>query len=153
MKKGTVKRTNLFLIELIIAILFFTLASAICIKLFSNAFVKSNETAALNMALSKATSAAEGILGTDGSMESLLQLFPTGEKQDSALLVFYDKDWQATKASTAIYRMDISLLQADGLNTGAITVGEIDSTAPLYTLTVDNYLPVTLSDKEGYHEP
>ena len=52
--KGTpAKRSSLFLLELIIAILFFSLTSAVCVQIFVRAHLISRQTQELNMALEK----------------------------------------------------------------------------------------------------
>ena len=50
--KGTpAKRSSLFLLELIIAILFFSLTSAVCVQIFVRAHLISRQTQELNTAL------------------------------------------------------------------------------------------------------
>ena len=52
-------RSSLFLLELILVIFFFSLASAVCIQLFVKAHLTEQETKALNHAIPLAESAAE----------------------------------------------------------------------------------------------
>ena len=70
------RRSNLFLMEIILAILFFSIASAVCIRLFARAHVQSEETAALNHAVLIASGAAEALETWDGTPESMEALFP-----------------------------------------------------------------------------
>ena len=58
------KRSSLFLMELMIAILFFSLASAVCVQLFVKSHLLTREAADLNQAVSQAQSAAEVIRTT-----------------------------------------------------------------------------------------
>lgn len=109
MRKHTPKCSSLFLLELIIAILFFSLASAVCIQLFAAAHVKSKETAALNMALSKAQTAAEGIRNSEDSADTLSLLFPDGQWIEAQLSLYYDADWNSCEKEKAFYSMVITL--------------------------------------------
>ena len=53
MKRTPAKRSSLFLLELIIAILFFSLTSAVCVQFFARAHQISRQTQELNAALEK----------------------------------------------------------------------------------------------------
>ena len=53
MERTPAKRSSLFLLELMIAILFFCLASAVCVQIFVKAHTISRETEELNMVLEK----------------------------------------------------------------------------------------------------
>lgn len=53
MERTPAKRSSLFLLELMIAILFFCLASAVCVQIFVKAHTISRETQELNTALEK----------------------------------------------------------------------------------------------------
>lgn len=64
--KGTpAKRSSLFLLELIIAILFFSLTSAVCVQIFVRAHLISRQTQELNMALEKVSGFSEVFLAGD----------------------------------------------------------------------------------------
>ena len=53
MKRTPAKRSSLFLLELIIAILFFSLTSVVCVQFFARAHLISRQTQELNAALEK----------------------------------------------------------------------------------------------------
>ena len=59
MKRKPAKRSSLFLMELIIAILFFCLASAVCVRFFVKSHLIERDTTALNHAANYASSVAE----------------------------------------------------------------------------------------------
>ena len=61
--------SSLFLIELIIAIGFFAVASAVCLQLFVRARLVSIQSADLSRATLAAQSAAEAFRGCGGSLE------------------------------------------------------------------------------------
>lgn len=88
-------RSSLFLLELILVIFFFSLASAVCIQLFVKAHLTERETEALNRAIPLAESAAEAYHKVSGRLEELGTLFPEGRLNEAgdSFLVFYDEDW------------------------------------------------------------
>ena len=62
MKRTPAKRSSLFLLELIIAILFFSLTSAVCVQFFARAHQISRQTQELNAALEKVSGCTEMLL-------------------------------------------------------------------------------------------
>ena len=75
-------RSSLFLLELILVIFFFSLASAVCIQLFVKAHVIGQDTEDLNHAIPLAESAAEAFHSVEGDLERLTELFPKGQFSD-----------------------------------------------------------------------
>lgn len=108
MKHQSVRRSSLFLMELILAILFFSLAGAVCIRLFAKAHTIGNDTQNLNMAVTQAQSAAEILSGGDGTFSDLQELFPESLQKDGLLTIYYNNTWQNTDASSHTYRMEIT---------------------------------------------
>ncbi len=116
-------RSSLFLIELIIAILFFSAGSAVCIRAFSQAWLMSREAADLSFASAQVSSAASAVRYTDGSAEALRAYFPETEALEEegdsrTCAVYYDEDRQPCSAAEASYVLTIRTIQ-DGNRTDA----------------------------------
>ena len=92
MERTPAKRSSLFLLELMIAILFFCLASAVCVQIFVKAHTTSRETQELNTALEKVS----------GYTELFLADALTEDTE-----VFYDADWQECSKDEASYEIVI----------------------------------------------
>ena len=92
MERTPAKRSSLFLLELMIAILFFCLASAVCVQIFVKAHATSRETQELNTALEKVS----------GYTELFLADALTEDTE-----VFYDADWQECSKDEASYEIVI----------------------------------------------
>lgn len=75
MKTSSSSRSGLFLMELIISILFFSLAGAVCVKLFVNSHVVSQNSVELNHALEWSQNVAEAFYGCNGDIEQMQELF------------------------------------------------------------------------------
>ena len=138
MKKRLQRRSNVFLLEIILAIFFFSLASAVCIRLFAQAHTQSVETAALNQAILAASGAAEALEAWDGTEESMEELYPQSVWEDRTLHVYYDDSWDCCPDSESVYQMDVVLSSEDGLTRGDISVFETGG-AVIYTLTTEYY--------------
>lgn len=137
--KGS-NRSGLFLIELIVAILFFSLASAICIQLFVKAHIISQSSQDLTMALNQAQTAVEAFKSTDGNLEDL-KLIIGGENGDAAneLLVKYDSGWQPVTSNESTYKLTVSLSEQNPI-TATVVVAKSDSMEnPIYSVETKKY--------------
>lgn len=75
MRNKASARSGLFLMELIISILFFSLAGAVCVRLFVNSHIVSRDSVELNHALGWTQNVAEVFYGCKGNEEEMLTLF------------------------------------------------------------------------------
>ena len=103
MNKQPSRRSSLFLMELIIAILFFSLASTVCVRIFVKSHTLEQESNRLNYAVSAASSVAEIFRNQENPFEILKKQYPYGIKNDNHYQFFYDKDWSLCNKEEAIY--------------------------------------------------
>lgn len=122
MKHNQKRHSSLFLIELMIALLFFSVAAAVCIQLFTQSHIVSRKSSNLNEALLISEGFAEKFRASNGSMEGSVN--------------YYDADWHECQKDSAIYTSTLSISQLkDNLLLANIVVYE-DADNPLYTLEV-----------------
>ena len=86
MKARQTKHSSLFLMELLIAILFFILASAICVNFFVQSHLLEQDSINLNHATNAATSAAEIFLSEESP--SFEKFFCDGNNVKNGYLYF-----------------------------------------------------------------
>lgn len=144
------RKTGLFLMELIIAILFFSLAAAICVQLFVKSHTISERSIALNHSILLAQNTAEIFYATDGDLTEMASLLGSGESSvtagttdsgsTAALTLFYTDEFDfldpATAPLSAVYQQTISL-SADtdpALITCHIVISELSSGGVIYSL-------------------
>lgn len=136
-------KASLFLMELIIAILVFSLSSAICVRFFAKAHLLTEDTQNLNHAISLAESAAEVFYGVDGKltdMRSILDSEQTGILSDSDLLLFYNSSFSLCEKTEADYQMKISLSHDKNMQIADIRVINIaQDSKMIYQLNVKRY--------------
>lgn len=84
MKSNTSSRSGLFLMELIISILFFSLAGAVCIRLFVGSHIISKDSVELNHSLEWCQNVAEVFYGCNGDVEEMATLFTNCISEASA---------------------------------------------------------------------
>ncbi len=108
--------------ELIIAILFFSLSSAVCVRLFVGAHQIASSDRNLNQAVLWTQNLAESFYGCDGRIQMIKAMYPSSvltsedNEQEGAIVIFFDENWEEVDSSLAeaSYEaiMDISLQKA-----------------------------------------
>lgn len=141
------KRSNLFLLELMIAVFFFSIISAVCVQLFSEAYSLSKKSTDLTKAVNLAGNLAEGIQSWDGSIEQWEKLFPGGNWQEDQWQIVYDAEWQPilaqkeqAPAEESALRQGCNLLQiqleTEDSTTAYIMVSKVETGEVIYELEI-----------------
>lgn len=143
MRKSLPKRSNLFLLELILAIFFFSLASAVCIRLFVQTRTLSLESHKENQALTRAKNLSALFEAREGSLPDIAEDFPDAVVEDSSLRIYYDKDWEPCPEKEETYLLTLTVSETsyeDHLQRGEIQVSE--GRKLLCTFAVSCYIPI-----------
>lgn len=131
-------KSTLFLIELILAIGIFAVASAICIQLFVRAHLLSRRSEALTHSIYAATSAAEVFKATNGQSDRMAELLSATD-EGGRLVVYYDSSWAVVPAPVADgFVMQIDLADQSGLAEAHIQVTDAAG-GEVYALTAQKY--------------
>lgn len=139
-------KSGLFLMELILAIFFFSIAAAICVRLFVTSHQLSRESVRLNHAVTMAESIAEAFYGCNGEEAQLTALLAdlysepvTAAGSDEALSFFsvYDKDKDITARITISQDGELVSCHIGIYNDPPQLY--ISSTVPVYVLNVSLY--------------
>jgi len=142
-------KSGLFLMELIIAIAFFAVASAICIQLFASAHRISERSVNMNMAVNHAQSAAEAFKATNGDIDAMAELLNSFPMSGN-LHTWYDEDWNwrapvltglmppdmRSPRYSMVVEMDLTVSPA----VAHIAIIDLLREEELYQLTVKRYL-------------
>jgi hypothetical protein len=86
-------KSSLFLLELLIIIAFFAVASAVCIRLFARAHVVSVDSRDLNRAVIVAQSAAETFKAACGDQQAMARILGGVIGPGEEILLYYDSGW------------------------------------------------------------
>lgn len=134
-------RSALFLMELILAILFFAAASAVCVQLFVRANLISRNTQDLNQAMAGAQSAAAALQAKEGDLAACGDLLEGAAMEGDTLVVGYDDDWQPADSAQAAYLLQVVPAEGEELQIVVTRVqdGDVLISLPLYCHT-----PLTL---------
>ncbi|WP_026652058.1 hypothetical protein [Butyrivibrio proteoclasticus] len=105
MNQQTTSKTSLFLMELIIAITFFAISSAVCVRLFVSAHLLSQKNYDLTNAVMWTQNLAEVFYGTKGDLHEMSALYSQGvlslndDEETGSLVLFFDENWDFSDAS------------------------------------------------------
>lgn len=136
--KNESSKSGLFLMELILAILFFAFASAICARLFVASHLISRDTREENRAAALTQSAAACVQASDGDMAKAALLLH-GESESGGIIAYYDADWQSCGAADAVYLLTVHPDAEPEQATAAVT----RDSASLFDLTFGWHAPLT----------
>lgn len=115
--------SSLFLLELILAVLFFSVASALCIQIFIKAHLMSQDARDLNFAVNEVSNMAEQM--------------PDDSLQDAA--TYYDSSYASCKKADAVYVLTVHYEPEDTLLKAHISMDTVAHNRNIYTLDVTKH--------------
>jgi len=134
-------KTSLFLMELVIVIMFFSVCAALCMQMFVKAHMIGIQTKELNHAVAISQGFAEVMRGTDGSLESILEYYPTAVTDNGTFFeVYYDRDFNTCDYSDAAYVGDVSVNPTGAIQNIEIRVVRLSDYKEIYTLNATKYM-------------
>lgn len=115
--------SSLFLLELILAVLFFSVASALCIQIFTKAHLMSQDARDLNFAVNE--------------VSSMTEQMPDDSLQDAA--AYYDSSYASCEKADAVYVLTVHYEPEDTLLKAHISMDTIADNRNIYTLDVTKH--------------
>jgi hypothetical protein len=160
-------KLSLFLMELIIAIFFFSLSAAICVRLFASAHTLSENTETLENAIMWTQNLSEAFVSERGELNGIARLFPDGyvskdssgdSDRNGSIILIFDEDWELmdsglTGASYEVIMVtaekDASEVYSDVNTYGVDLVGKaVTGDIAVYDLRGKDGAITTISDNE-----
>lgn len=138
------KNSSLFLMELILAILVFSMASTVCIQLFVKAHVVTQKSIALNQSVIHCQNMAEAICGLDVDADAFQKAMPNVQTvADGSFEEYFGKDWEpVSKEADANFKVVLSIepIGANHLAKMMVTSYDLHDGAVIYSLPVTKYV-------------
>ena len=94
-------KSSLFLMELIIVIMFFSLSAAICMQIFAQAKTKTDYSRNVTNAAFAAESIADMYKAKDGDLKAIAEKLDVDKKTENSLEIYYDNDWNTVSKNNA----------------------------------------------------
>lgn len=139
--------SSLFLLELILAVLFFSVASALCIQIFTKAHLMSQDARNLNFAVNEVSSMAEQIsagtlhsdtaASSDDTASDPSTQMPDDSLQDAA--AYYDSGYASCEKADAVYVLTVHYEPENTLLKAHISMDTIADNRNIYTLDVTKH--------------
>lgn len=117
--KKRARSSSLFLMELILAILFFSIASAVCVQFFVKSHLLCKRTQELNHAVNSCTSVAEYLSVSDSD-----------DLTTGTHYTYYDSDFSVCEKDDASYVLRVTLTEQNHLLNAHISMNEINKKDP-----------------------
>lgn len=162
MSNNSSSKTGLFLMELIISVLFFSLAGAICIQLFVQSHMLSNKSVNLKHSVLWVQNTAEIFYGCNGDIHQMAELLNDCLLDEKGigwgtLTILFDEDFNSVDSSDASlpasamnaysYRLLADITEDTDLMNCNITITDMQTEECIYSLNVSLF-----PDKEVSHE-
>lgn len=141
-------KSSLFLMEIILNILFFSILVTFCLQIFFKAYRISEDTSVLHRAVTICSSIAEICQSTEDTDEVLLTIYPDAVSQDQNTIIYFDDNFSQCSEEKAVYRLCVTPAQ-DALVSYNVIFSKIETTDTIYTLSFCTYTPASLSDIGG----
>lgn len=145
-RKNRAQSSSLFLLELILAILFFSLASAVCVQFFVKSHLMSRNARNLNYAVNECSAVAELVTASDGIEDACSLILTLYEEAQIAetyppnIRIDYDETFTPCKAGEGTYTLLTSFTEKDQMLTANISMKETAPDSLIYELTVKHHL-------------
>ncbi len=146
-------RSSLFLLEIMLAVLFFSIAGALCLQMFSKSRQIGEDTANLTQAAEHVRNAAElikytadpSVSGTGDAVfpDCLLTEYPAALIRSDKVQVYFDENWNCCLKEHGIYCMEAVPSQSEtpGLFCCQFTVYKTDGGISIYSLDFKLHIP------------
>ena len=148
MNQHTHSRASLFLMELMLNILFFSVLVTICMQFLIKAHTLADSATALHRAATTCSSLAEIYQSGINGKESLLVVYPDAILLNENLLIYFDEDFISCTEKACCYRAFISFSN-DELQTAVISFSSNSSSDEIYHLEAAGYRPQPCSELAG----
>ncbi|MFI3208111.1 MAG: hypothetical protein R3Y40_03135 [Eubacteriales bacterium] len=144
------RKSSLFLIELIIAILFFSLSSAVCVSLFGASHSMTEESENRNVALLEAQSIAEIYRNDKGNLSTIINMTLATEIEEGTYIYYLDESGAyVIEESTTTYCVEFTVNEEMQMLTLDIEVTPPDSEDNVIEFSTKIYLQNQVDESEG----
>ncbi len=139
-------RSSLFLLELIVAILFFALSAVVCIQLFVYSDGLGNESEDRNLAVTQGQRVVESFYGDNSELENIVTKFEFTEVAEGEYVSYYGNDGEFTENGEEPFKVVLTSSEEENLELITINILYNDKTdaEAIFEISTKKYLPKQL---------
>lgn len=147
MKKYEHARSSLFLFELILSLLLFTVLVVIGLNFFIKSHVLTGKTSILHRAVTECNNVATLYETSNGSLKLIERQYPYSVVKNDRAIIYFDADFNECDSRSSSYLLLIQIADShSSLNTATISFS--NEKESLYEFEVCSYRQLTPSSKE-----
>lgn len=149
-RRNRARSSSLFLMELIIGILFFSVFSTVCVQFFVKSHLLNNDSKVLNHAVSECSSTAEIINTADNltvAIDILKNLYPNGSYPDfqtdtsrTDIVIYYDDAFKQCIKDEAAYYLFLHIKSNGQMIDTDMHITSSDSETYIYELSTKHHV-------------
>ncbi|MCR4616746.1 MAG: hypothetical protein K5669_01025 [Lachnospiraceae bacterium] len=146
-------KSSLFLMEMIVCILFFSLSAAVSAQMFAKSHIISETAINENYAVIEVNNMAEAFYSESGDLKAISEKFYSGNSVlgVSNLMVYFDSEFNIVSSESGSASYYVSVVESDNLEkhmkNAKISFYDLkDSSDSVYSLDVSVNMPNTPSD-------
>lgn len=149
-RRNRARSSSLFLMELIIAILFFSASSAVCVQFFVKSHLMSNDSNALNHAVNECAGAAEIIDTADcieDSVNMIKSMYPNGsypkvqaDMKNADMEIYYNDAFEACISQDASFTLTLHMELKNQMVQADMEMTSSGSGAEIYELSTKHHI-------------
>ena len=147
-KLYTHSKNSLFLIEMIMVLLFLSLSSVACIRIFAAASLNHTKAVDWRHIQSLTTSVGEILEGTDGTPDSVSEFLSGSTQNSSTLIWYYDKNWEICSSEKASHKMTLILSTDAMIKEGTLTFYSVHEKKETEFYQTELAFPTISSDRK-----
>lgn len=99
-------KSSLFLTEMILSILIFSIVAAVCVQIFVKAHLLSEQNENMNYAQNMAASMSEMLSATEVHPDDILHVFSSSVIENDRIIVYFDESWKECPPKDAAFTME-----------------------------------------------
>lgn len=145
MSKITPYKNHMFLLEIMLNILLFSILLSVCLQFFSKTYRLTEETTDLHRAVTSCTNAASIFESGDGTLAPLLSQYEYADQKGDSVLIYLNQYFVECPKADSSYSVTVCLLPeaspSSRLSRAKITCYR--DSEELYGITACQYMPLT----------
>lgn len=115
-------KNSIFLMEILLNVLLFSILLTIGLQFFIHAHLKTQQTTRLYQAVASCENAASIFQSGDGTLIPLLQTYHYSANLENRVLIYLDEDFNTCRKKNACYTLTAALSASDSDNLSKITI-------------------------------
>jgi competence protein ComGC len=149
MKKINSSGSSLFLMEIILNILIFSILLTVCLQFFLKARQLTGDTTQLERAVTCCSNAANVYESGDGTLDSFSEIYKDAIITDEQVIVYLDENFIECPADASVYSMLIFSADSGNASISAVSITCYDGSKEIYSIRACSYAPLSPKTQGG----